>query len=1600
MRSFLIRLVLIILVGFLSINPVLAFASSLHETIPDTEFGNNCKEKIPSEPDVPDPQPVECPNNALPTVKDGDNTGLQGGDPVSLFSGNLVLTSGDLLLNSRLPISLSRCYNSRDAYAGPFGKGWSASCLSRLDFSDTKIVFTNTNGSRVTFQRNGDTFIPPQNTDLTLSVATSTQFWTVKHPSEGEFTFDSDGKILRIARACCGKGVLDAINFEYDSAGRLTKMSNPDAQSFTFTYDDQGHITQVNDSTGRQVQYTYNPRGNLISCTDPLNHTTSYTYNVEGFITRVEEPGSKVTQIFYENQRVTKQILPDGGEILYDWDGTSRTLRLTDQAGTTHQYDFLERSQLARYSVESAGITKEFTSSGTALVRKVSSNGAQKNFVYDDNGRLIQKTDAMGNVTEFTWHPTLAKLTSKKDSLGRTWQYKWCSRGNLIKETDPAGGEITYTYDSYNNRTSRKDQKGRKTQYFYDQIGSRLIKVIDAAGGISSFTYDPRGNLATSSDQLGRKTSSEYDVLNRLTKTTYPDGRYTTIEYDEAGNVALRRDNLNRETRYEYTPSGKVSKIIRPDGSNTSYVYDAKDRKISETDTLGNVTSFVYDALNHLIETRYPDGSSESFSYDTEGQLISRRNELGENTGFEYDLSGRLLATTDPAGNRWESAYDAADRKVSDKDPLSRVTLYNYDNLDRLVKTQRPDSTTIENVYDTVGNLLKTIDSLGASWTWQYDELDRQIKSIRPDAASSTTSYDAAGQIIAETDTLGRTTSTTFDAAGRRTKVTDPAGAIWKYAYDKAGRLVSTTDPTGSAWKITYDLMDRIVSECDPLYNVTRYEYDLSGRKTSAINPLSQKTQYAYDTRGRLISETDAQGNTVSYTYDEAGRRISLSDGENRTWQWEYDSLGRVIAEIDPFGARTVFSYDTVGNRISTVNAREGETRYTFNSMNRLEKVIYPNGSIATFSYNAEGMELSRSSKDSSVIKTWSATGDLLSEEFGPYNKSWKYQYDKAGNRIKATSPEGDTFKYSYDKANRLTELAPTGFKSKISYTYDLSGRINTVSRHGVDSRYSYDKSGRITELRHERDSKKDKLLALRRYEYDAAGNRTKITDEDNGVASFTYNASGWLTGATYPDKQIVKYQYNASGDRVSEAIGKSSVIYEYDPAGRMIKRGSDTYEYDADGNLIKAIESGLETIYSWSSDNRLTKIEREVMCKKHSIFHCRKCPRIFEIEEEYGYLPEDWRRISRITQGTEFFSVYDGEDESHEYVVTPKNVSKKWRFGPLCWKAKLPKLHLYREFVSGPQTDDIEATRYHCRDVSMLKDALGSTIALTNRNGNLISKIGYDAWGNFKWPDKKGYGTPPCKEDDLCDLLDRLEGRFSLGGIIHDHWHHGRHFAKSFTPYLYTGRRLSAVSEHYFNRNRYYNPKHGRFISKDPIGFNGGNNFYRYADNNPILLFDPFGNITVKTQAEADQVKMEVSNQNRNLKLIAMLFVYWKPGDSFHSTLFNPDWVKSMGFDVENPNSGGFAADAAGSRGKHYKKSPQIIKNAIDEMEAGVILNASHLARFVFQSEWFLNRSHGGASNNEKFMMIWIINEFERTQKTIEILQSGLDAWEKCNKP
>ncbi|QJQ23296.1 RHS repeat-associated core domain-containing protein [Pseudomonas sp. SK] len=45
-----------------------------------------------------------------------------------------------------------------------------------------------------------------------------------------------------------------------------------------------------------------------------------------------------------------------------------------------------------------------------------------------------------------------------------------------------------------------------------------------------------------------------------------------------------------------------------------------------------------------------------------------------------------------------------------------------------------------------------------------------------------------------------------------------------------------------------------------------------------------------------------------------------------------------------------------------------------------------------------------------------------------------------------------------------------------------------------------------------------------------------------------------------------------------------------------------------------------------------------------------------------------------------------------------------------------------------------------------------------------------------------------------------------------------------------------------HYNRYRYYEPKMGRYVSRDPIGMQGGMNVYSYASSTPAMRADPLG--------------------------------------------------------------------------------------------------------------------------------------------------------------
>ncbi len=99
-------------------------------------------------------------------------------------------------------------------------------------------------------------------------------------------------------------------------------------------------------------------------------------------------------------------------------------------------------------------------------------------------------------------------------------------------------------------------------------------------------------------------------------------------------------------------------------------------------------------------------------------------------------------------------------------------------------------------------------------------------------------------------------------------------------------------------------------------------------------------------------------------------------------------------------------------------------------------------------------------------------------------------------------------------------------------------------------------------------------------------------------------------------------------------------------------------------------------------------------------------------------------------------------------------------------------------------------------------KDGLGSVVDLTDSGGSVVKSYTYKSFGEI-------YSE--------------------TGSLVQ--------------PFTFTGREYDPESGLYYYRARYYDPRAGRFLTKDPIGFAGGDvNLYRAMGNNPINFIDPFG--------------------------------------------------------------------------------------------------------------------------------------------------------------
>ena len=383
----------------------------------------------------------EAPTDDQGRKETGDqNNPVMGGvitcvlDPVSATTGNVYEEEVDYR-DADGELQFVRYYN------GLGGGNWSSTydVGLRIDPYGRGFMVFQAGGRQSAFTVvNGA--IGPEVTEQGSLAQVSGQ-WVYSSPSNEQFTFDGQGRLVRWQQA---NGLAQTISYTVDNMGNSTS---------TVT-DSQGHTLQIVRSAfgiasmtvnGLTVTYTNDNMYRLSKVTKTWgSHTTSRTYlyedpaNMRSMTGLVDERGVRVATWQYDNQgRAVANSGAGGvasGTLAYNND-TSTTVTNAFGNAVTYQYQVIQ------------GIKRITAIQGAPAVGCPASNTA---YTYTDRGQVASRTDALGTVTTYAYD-TLGRETSRVEAKGtpqeRTITTTWDPSRFLPLTVTTPDRVTTYTYD-------------------------------------------------------------------------------------------------------------------------------------------------------------------------------------------------------------------------------------------------------------------------------------------------------------------------------------------------------------------------------------------------------------------------------------------------------------------------------------------------------------------------------------------------------------------------------------------------------------------------------------------------------------------------------------------------------------------------------------------------------------------------------------------------------------------------------------------------------------------------------------------------------------------------------------------------------------------------------------------------------------------------------------------------------------------------------------------------------------------------------------------------------------------------------------------------
>ncbi|WP_166888591.1 RHS repeat-associated core domain-containing protein [Massilia sp. CCM 8734] len=1114
----------------------------------------------------------EQPEVAVPLTCQGSS-----GNPVQFTSGAKVQHETDLVAGTEAALHIKRTYRSvrENGLGQSAGAGWSFSFerafYARREFGGPNrptVSGALSDGSYFQFSRQRDgTYRSDYDRSMALVAQGDDAGWLLTTP---------DGTVERFTKV--------------NDTFRLTSAHTRDGMVTQYAYNANNQLSDISSASGRRVTIKW--QGNTIASITGASGGVRYEYEqadipgsgpIEGMerlvgVHFLDRAGAEISSRTYHYEDPNQRFLLTG---------------ITDEHGkrfATYAYNVDGRAVLSEHAGGAGRYTFEYPSRTSRIV-----------------------TDPLGSRRTMD-------LAFGTDGTGR-----------IVAQSQPAGAGCAAsasarTYSAKGDVTSTTDFNGNKTCLFSDPLrGTEIARIT----GLAKSAACP-ASIDSALPAGARKTSTRWHPDVALAVATAAPARLETKVYngqrDAAGKVVECAGGA-------LLPNGKPIAVVcratvqASNDSNGALGFAAAGTgPIQEWRYTYNRSGQLLTSSGPLDANGKAESASMSYYADSSashrpGDLASVRNGVGEVTTYlAYSEEGLPTKIAHPNGRIVESEYDPRQRLISSTvraaSTQAETTRYEYDVAGQLIRMTAPDGAVLEYSYDEAHRLTGLRDRAGNSINFTLDAMGNTVRQEVKDpndklVAQTTRAFDALNRLQREqksANDLGARFE--YDAVGNLTASTDPLARVSKGTFDTFNRLIQQTlpapDATGKPAMIDYAYtpQDQLASVLDPRRLQTRYVFNGLGQQTALISPDTGTTSTQFDGAGNAISSLDAAGRKTAYRYDAAGRVTGIGASTFEYGAAGTPAAGCVTAMTDEAG-KTVYAYDGLGRLLrkeqtSGAASRRFVTAYTYGStgsaVGHVTSMTYPSGNRIDITYDSNGkpsaLGLTRPNTARITILS-----ELTYQPFGAV-RSWLW-----GNHS-AASP--NKYERQFDLENRLVSyplghLAAGGSVRTLSY--DAAGRIVSMTHKGnatpgrLDQRYYYDGRDRLIGF--------DSATASQRFEYDANGNRTKLTVGPNsylntidagsnrltstsgpvpakrntydatgslisdGTLRFGYGSNGRLNNVSGGSGGVVQYRYNGLGQRTikSDAAG-ASTYFVYDEAGRMVG------EYDTAGIPIQ------ETIY------------------------------------------------------------------------------------------------------------------------------------------------------------------------------------------------------------------------------------------------------------------------------------------------------------------------------------------------------------------------------------------------------------------------------------